>query len=222
MNMAAAREVWAVVPLKPLAEAKRRLAGVLSPADRQGLMLAMLRDVVAALKAAETIDGILLVSRDSGAGALARELGIDYLLSQRDQDLNSALEAAIADVGRRGAGTMMVLPGDVPLVQAGDIDGIIAALPEPPALVLAAAADGDGTNCLVAAPPGLLTMRFGPGSAGRHLKAATDAGSAGVSYPGDGFALDIDDAADFAALKARLVGSGQAGQSAEFLRRLAM
>ena len=220
MNRAAAGEVWAVVPLKPLAEAKRRLADVLAPEDRRGLVLAMLRDVVAALKAAQTIDGILLVSRDPGAGALARELGIEFLMSQQDQDLNSGLEAAIVEVRRRGAGIMMILPGDVPLVRAGDIDGIIAALPAPPGMVLAPAADGDGTNCLVSTPPDLLAMRLGPGSASRHLRAAAEAGIARATFDGDGFALDIDDGTDFAALEARLAGDLSAGHSGEFLRRL--
>ena len=41
--------VWAVVPVKELDQAKERLAAVLTPEGRRALMLAMLEDVLAAL-----------------------------------------------------------------------------------------------------------------------------------------------------------------------------
>ena len=56
---------WAVVPVKPLEAAKRRLAGALDPAARRGLSLAMLADVLDALDATAGLDGAAVVSRDA-------------------------------------------------------------------------------------------------------------------------------------------------------------
>ena len=46
----------AIVPVKALGRAKRRLSHVLSDAARQRLMLTMLEDVLAALAGVESID----------------------------------------------------------------------------------------------------------------------------------------------------------------------
>ncbi|MBL8307282.1 MAG: hypothetical protein JNM33_11340, partial [Rubrivivax sp.] len=43
--------LWAVVPVKPFARAKQRLAGELSGAQRAALAACMLRDVLTALAA---------------------------------------------------------------------------------------------------------------------------------------------------------------------------
>ena len=44
---------WAILPVKEMAGAKQRLAPLLSPEERIALMQMMLRDVLAALSAAQ-------------------------------------------------------------------------------------------------------------------------------------------------------------------------
>ena len=68
-----------LVPLKKLAQAKMRLAGMLTPIERQALALAMVRDVLSVLSSHEKINGVTLVSDDSAAVGLARTYGIDLL-----------------------------------------------------------------------------------------------------------------------------------------------
>ncbi len=63
--------VWAVVPVKQLARAKQRLSGLLGPEQSRLLCDAMLDDVLAALTAARGLAGILVVSSDPAARALA-------------------------------------------------------------------------------------------------------------------------------------------------------
>ena len=46
--------IWAIVPVKNLARAKQRLAGLLDAVERQRLGLAMLEDVLKALAGAKT------------------------------------------------------------------------------------------------------------------------------------------------------------------------
>ena len=66
---------WAILPVKEMAGAKQRLAPLLSPDERIELMRVMLRDVLAALSAAQGLAGIALVTLDPWAQALAQDHG---------------------------------------------------------------------------------------------------------------------------------------------------
>ncbi len=54
----------AVIPVKSLATAKSRLAGVLTPDQRRRLVLAMLRNVLSACAASERLEGACVVTGD--------------------------------------------------------------------------------------------------------------------------------------------------------------
>ena len=83
--------MWTVLPLKALSPVKSRLAGVLTPGQREGLMEAMIKDVLAALQACPAVEGVLLVSRDRDAPALAAAYGAQVLNLEKDEGLNSAV-----------------------------------------------------------------------------------------------------------------------------------
>ncbi len=65
----------AVVPLKDLVQAKSRLAGLLSPAERRELAQAMAEDVLATLTQHAAIAETVLVSDDPAAALLASHYG---------------------------------------------------------------------------------------------------------------------------------------------------
>ena len=69
----------AIVPVKVLAHAKRRLSSVLPDAARQRLVLAMLQDVLAALVGAQSIDWVAVVTADQRVAALAQSHGASVL-----------------------------------------------------------------------------------------------------------------------------------------------
>jgi 2-phospho-L-lactate guanylyltransferase len=69
----------AIVPVKVLAHAKRRLSSVLPDAARQQLVLAMLQDVLAALAGAQSIDWVAVVTADQRVAALAQGHGASVL-----------------------------------------------------------------------------------------------------------------------------------------------
>ena len=73
----------AIVPVKVLAHAKRRLSSVLPDAVRQRLVLAMLQDVLAALAGAQSIDWLAVVSADQRVAALAQRHGVSVLPEPR-------------------------------------------------------------------------------------------------------------------------------------------
>src|SRR5690606_41267907 len=70
-SMRNGRSTWAVLPVKDLAGAQQRLAGVLGAAERRDLFAAMLEDVLGALAASGGLAGVLVVTRDPLAQDLA-------------------------------------------------------------------------------------------------------------------------------------------------------
>src|SRR5690242_2138224 len=116
-----APSIWAVLPVKPFAVAKRRLTPVLSSHERAQLAQLLFEDVLALLAACTVLSGIVVVTRDEVAARIARTKGAQ-VLPDRDLDLNAAVRAA-ADLlgGCRSAG-MVVVPSDIPLLPAPLID----------------------------------------------------------------------------------------------------
>ena len=214
------REIWAVVPLKSLSHAKQRLAPVLDARARQKLMLAMIRDVLATLQQVPSIAGILLVSRDPQAESLADELGAEWFASPADQDLNSALGAALEDLAARGIPTAMILPGDLPLIQPTDINDVLAVSEGVKELLVVADLEGDGTNCLVLSPPTGIIMQFGPGSFSHHCQAALDAGLKLKNLSPGAAWLDIDEPSDFDRLLVNVKAGHAATETTNFVHQI--
>jgi 2-phospho-L-lactate guanylyltransferase len=213
-------DIWAVVPLKSLAEAKQRLSTILDAPARRKLMLAMIRDVLSALQGVPSIAGILLVSRDRVAEDLAREFGLEFFANPADEDLNSALGAALAELGRRGVGTAIILPGDLPLIRSADISEMIDQCRRENELLIVPDLEGDGTNCLIASPPNAIPMQFGQGSFERH-GAAANAAAITLKTPAPNSAwLDIDVPGDFEALREAVEAERAAPETTKFVRQI--
>jgi 2-phospho-L-lactate guanylyltransferase len=203
----------AVVPVKPLAAALGRLAGVLGPEERRALQAAMLADLLAACRAAPALAGTLVVTADPAAGALARAGGARVVAEpEGPAGMNAAVRRGLAAVAELGAPAALVLTADLPLARPEDLDAVVAAAPPGPGAVLAPSRDGTGTNALLLAPPGALPPRLGPGSLARHLAEAARAGLAAVLLERPGLALDVDTPADLAALRAAEPG-GATGEA---------
>jgi 2-phospho-L-lactate guanylyltransferase len=189
---------WAVVPVKDLERAKRRLAGALDPAARRGLSLAMLADVLDALDATPGLDGIAVVSRDADVTALARRRGL-RVIPEAGAGLNAAVAQAGNVLSAEGCARLLVMPADLPLAAPEEIAAVLAALPEAPGLALVPDRHGVGTNALACTPPDAVAPSFGAGSFARHLEAARDAGVPATVLRLPGLGLDIDTPEDLRA-----------------------
>lgn len=194
--------LWAVVPVKPFAQAKQRLAGVLDVPGRAELAACMLRDVLAALRSAPALSGTLVVTADTAAAALAREAGALVLPEPEPAGLNEAVRAAAAWVQARGGSAMLVVPGDAPGATALEIERLVrgshSTRARGAAVALVPAHDEGGTNALLLSPPACLAPAYGEGSFGRHLRAARAAGLEPRVLHLPGLALDLDTPADLA------------------------
>lgn len=207
------RNIWAVVPIKALESAKRRLADVLTPEERRALMLAMARDVLTTLVRCRTVTGVLIVSRTPEADALAQAFGTERFTESPDADLSAALTQAAEYLAEHlGAAGVMIVPADVPLIDPHDVDAIVAGhesvtiMPDDEHL---------GTNGLICSPPGLIRFDFDGRSFRPHLAAATTAGANPRVIPSPRFALDVDTPADLKTL----LEQGPGTQTATFLQR---
>ena len=191
---------WALVPVKDLERAKRRLAGALDPAARRGLSLAMLADVLDALDATPGLDGAAVVSRDADVTALARRRGL-RVIPEAGTGLNAAVAQAANALSAEGCARLLVMPADLPLADPEEIAQILAALPEAPGLTLVPDRHGVGTNGFLCSPPNAIAPSFGAGSFARHLEAARDAGIPATVLRLPGLGLDIDTPEDLRAFK---------------------
>jgi len=208
--------LWALVPLKCLARAKERLAGVLDAAARCALVEAMARDVVAALLAMPCpAPRILLVTDDEGVAALARALGVGLFRSgSREPDpLNGALAEAAEFATGHGARQLLVIHADLPLATPGALRTLLGADAqdsEPERIRLVADRAGTGTNCLLATPPRVIPFRFGADSLARHRAACAAQRVPCRESHSPGIAFDIDLPVDLDAL----VRMGQSSDNA--------
>jgi len=191
-----------IVPMKPLARAKARLAEVLSPEDRRRLSLAMLEDVVIAARA---LDEVWVLNSDDDAADVAARLGAEPKPDPTpDEGLNASLKAATADAAVAGAHGVLVLSADLAAVRGNDVRAMALGT----GVVLAPDRTARGTNALWRMPPDAIPAMFGVDSRRAHeaFARAHRIPFAIVARPA--LALDIDSPRDMADV--RSLGPGEA------------
>ena len=170
--MNGARPIHALLPVKDLENAKQRLSPRLDAHERRRLFAAMLEDVLEALAGAESIAGVLVVTRHAGARTLAERYGAGTLGEARNLGQTSAVTLGARALEARGAAGVIAIPADVPLVRPEDLDAMLAAHRPAPSITIAPARDELGSNALVCSPPGVLPFRFGDNSFHPHVARA--------------------------------------------------
>ena len=200
--------VWAIVPVKELSEAKSRLSPLFSQDIRRHLTLAMLDDVLCALRKVEALTRILVVSRDPDATAAALRQGAETLSEPLHLDQNGALNFAANIAKREGVGAILVMPADVPLAEAGEVASLLKEHGVSPAVTIVPDRHGTGTNILICSPPDLLPFKFGEGSFSAHVKSAEARGVRPSIAQMPSLALDIDTPEDILLLKNSTTDAG--------------
>src|SRR6516165_480664 len=185
------RNIYAVVPVKDTSDAKRRLAGVLNGTRRQQLALAMCEDVLATLAGVRELAGIVVVTVDPAAAAMAARYGAHVS------------SAGARELAREG---MLTVPADIPLVEGDDIRELIHVHRNSTrgarAFTIVPARDERGSNAILCSPAGAVPLRFGADSFVPHLSAAKRCAIEPTVVRLPRIALDIDtpdDVAEFLA-----------------------
>jgi 2-phospho-L-lactate/phosphoenolpyruvate guanylyltransferase len=199
-----------VLPVKPLAEAKTRLGSLFDAPARVAIARALLEDALALCASAPFLEW-WVVSRDPEVLSLARRQGFETV-SEQGSELNQAVTQATAVVTEAGAASMTVIPVDVPLAWAGDLQDLLDTGATSDTVVVPAARGG-GTNALYLDPPDLIAPRFGPSSLQAYLSAAESGGHRCTILSLPRLALDIDTVADVEAYLARPKPASSATQT---------
>jgi 2-phospho-L-lactate guanylyltransferase len=188
--------LWAIVPVKPLRRGKSRLAGALTEEERATLNQELLERTLKTLTGLKELDKVLVVSRDSHALTIARNLGAKTVQEDGQPHLNTALTRASVIAQVHATQGVLVLPVDLPLLTADDVLALIDRAAKPPVVVIAPDRHHKGTNALLMVPAGQIEYDFGEGSFQRHCERAiaSKARLEVVELPSLG--LDLDDPED--------------------------
>ena len=157
-----------IIPVKPFAEAKQRLAPALNPAGRARLAENMFRHVLDVASASFGVSNVLVISRSRDVLATAEAKGAMAVVESEPFGLNSALVKAAAIARAQGVSRTLVLASDLPLLEESDL----AELAKHDCAV-APDRHRRGTNALLW--PITLPFSFGDDSFARHLAIAANA-----------------------------------------------
>jgi 2-phospho-L-lactate guanylyltransferase len=184
-----------LVPVKSLAHAKQRLASLLDQPTRTKLAQAMLFDVLETLRAWINRPEVGIVTSDPFAIELARQFEFQIIPDHANRSETDAISMATRFCQSRGVDSTLVVPGDIPLISACELEQILEGAPVEGS-VLVPAGDGRGTNAAWRRPAGLFPLCFGNDSFKPHLSAARATGKPCVVLSLPGIALDVDNPAD--------------------------
>ncbi|MFF9057227.1 2-phospho-L-lactate guanylyltransferase [Streptomyces sp. NPDC101213] len=203
-----------VIPLKPLALAKSRLADTAGDALRPGLALAFAVDTVTAALACAAVRDVAVVTDDVLAGRELAALGARVVADEPRAGLNAALAHGAADVrARRPDGAVAALNADLPALRPAELTRVLDAAAEFPRAFLPDAA-AIGTTLLAVAAGRELLPAFGADSRARHrASGAVELRPTAV----DSVRQDVDTGEDLRAALALGVGPRTAAAAARLL-----
>lgn len=190
----------ALVPLKPLAEAKSRLE--LPALARMSLALAMLLDLRDALRGESAIRSITVVTRDPTTADRVERLGITVALVAGARGLNEEL-MSVESQRSSGKGTVVALP-DLATLRSGELSHVLSGATTNRRRFVADL-QGVGTTMLLTPPDCDFAPRFGPASRQAHSAIADQILDAPLQAR-----LDVDTTSDLRT--AIEVGLGPAGR----------
>lgn len=184
--------VAVVIPVKAFGLAKGRLAGTLSPAEREHLSRSCAERVVTSAHPWP----VYVVCDDDSVAQWARRHGAEPVHCE-----TPGLDAAV-DAGRRaaasgGATHVVIAHADLPLARSLSHvprDGAVSVVPD---------RHRDGTNVMSMPVDAPMTTAYGPGSFDNHVALARAAGLSCEIIDDPDLALDLDTVDDLAELDRR-------------------
>jgi 2-phospho-L-lactate guanylyltransferase len=194
----------AVLPVKSFAKAKQRLGEAVGGSDREELAAAMVGDVLAVLGAVAQLDDVIVVTAEPVAADEAERAGAVVVHDPDEWGQSAAANRGIDAALVRGAQRALLVPGDCPAVDPGEVGRLLERAIAEPSVVIVPDRHGSGTNALLLAPPGAVEPSFGTGSFARHAARARAAGAAVKVCELPSLGLDIDTPDDLAALRRAL------------------
>ncbi len=191
----------ALIPVKDLSWANERLSEVLIQELRTELAYAMLSDVLRALGGSELLDRIYIVTLDKNAINIAEEFGVEVILEEEQAGESSSVDYGSRICMELGSESVLVIPGDAPLITSEDIDSVLAEdCPDSKELIiLVPSRDELGTNAIFRKPPDAIASQFGHDSYRKHKALAEQNHIPYKTLVNPRIGLDIDNPDDLQA-----------------------
>ena len=184
--------IFGLIPVKDLSKAKERLSSILPQEERTALAYAMLEDVLKAFMGTKLLDRHFIVTMDRRTIEIAGALGIEVIEETEQKGESHSVNYASRICMEKGAESVLVIPGDAPLITSEDIDSIVEKERDFPSVILIPARDDYGTNAILRKPPDVIPSRFGEDSFRKHMDEARERGIHCDTYRNSRIALDID------------------------------
>jgi 2-phospho-L-lactate guanylyltransferase len=204
---------YAIIPVKPLRDSKRRLEHLLSADERADLIYRFLDNLLTVLNAAPGIDRVLVVTADPSVMGLAKACGAEVLVETEPAGLNAAVAQGVAHATEAGATAVLIMPADLPFARAEDVERMLRPLTADteatpvarPLIALTGDEAEEGTNALLLAPPGDFTFHYGLGSFQAHLAEAVERPRSTYVVNAPGLRFDLDTESDWLVYNGYLV-----------------
>jgi 2-phospho-L-lactate/phosphoenolpyruvate guanylyltransferase len=193
----------AVLPVKSFGRAKQRLGEAVGQPERAELAAGMVGDVLDALAAVPGLDEVVVVTAEPRAAGAARSAGAQVVDDPVEAGQSDAAARGIAFAVARGAERVLLVPGDCPALDAGEVGQLLGGFAGAGVLIVPDR-HGSGTNALRLTPPEVIAPAFGPGSFARHAARGAAAGAVVRVAQAPSLELDVDTPGDLAALSAAL------------------
>jgi 2-phospho-L-lactate guanylyltransferase len=147
---------------------------------------------------------VLAVTGSEEVAEMAASWDADVLLEPREEGQNIAARRGIVRALQGGAGAVLLLSSDLPLVTEDAVRKmLLAASRHPSPVVVAAPAIGrGGTNALYLRPPDAIGLHFGDESLAQFRADAEAHGVKFVVFHSEAMALDLDEPSDLARVRA--------------------
>lgn len=202
-------KTFAIVPVKKFENSKMRLSLMLSTDDRMQLSALMLDDTLSALAGAQSLEQVVVVSCDRRAEEIAAKHGAKFLHEEKESGVNSAVELADSYCMNLGIDATVVIPQDLPLLDALDVDMVCdMAKNEGSCIVICPSLRYDGTNLLLRKPPSVIKTYYDSDSYETHIKVASKLGVLVKPFFSKRLMSDIDTPEDARQL-AKEIGTGK-------------
>src|SRR5499426_1842907 len=118
-------KVSALIPVKGFRNAKQRLSPLLDAADRELLAEVMFRDVLKQVLKARGLVETYVVTGDSKVAAIATSLGAQLIREEVEKGETDAVDFARSELKQLNREAVLIIPGDMPLVQSVDIEEVL-------------------------------------------------------------------------------------------------
>ena len=186
--------VGAVIPVKTFSKAKTRLN--LSSEKTEQICKIMLESVLDTVSKSVVIEKTIVVSKDETALSMSKRFGAIEIYDQEELGVNSAVRLADNYLSKENFDASMVLPQDIPLIQAEDIETLIDFRMSNRCALVVPSRKFDGTNALFRMPIGVMETHYDEDSYKIHLNTAEKQNASSSLVLIRRIMLDVDDPSD--------------------------